>query len=202
MERYNLCIDIDGTVTEPYYWLAKANEYFDTNLKPQDVTDYEIHKILGVTREAYLRFYELYGKQLHRDAKVRFGAKEMVNRLYRAHNIHFVSAREQKMEEITVQWLNRNGFLLDTLTLLGTTNKAPKAQELASDYFIEDCYENAVILAEAGFKVLLIDCTYNQKPLPELVDRIQNWSQIVDIIENGTKARVKKFTLASMRASI
>jgi hypothetical protein len=183
MKNLNLCVDIDGTVTEPYYWLDKANEYFSTNLKPKDVTEYEIHKMLGVSREAFIHFYEIFGQQIHLDSKVRFGAKEMVNRLYRTHNVHFVTAREEKMEDVTIKWLNRNGFRADSLSLLGTGNKVPKARELSSDFFIEDCHENAVVLAEAGFNVLLIDCTYNQKPVPKQVIRIKNWWQIVKIID-------------------
>lgn len=28
MNNLNICIDIDGTITEPYYWLEISNKYF------------------------------------------------------------------------------------------------------------------------------------------------------------------------------
>ena len=52
--KLNICIDIDGTITEPYYWLELANEYFGKNIKPYEVTKYEIHEVLNMPREDYL----------------------------------------------------------------------------------------------------------------------------------------------------
>lgn len=33
MDKLNICIDIDGTVTEPYYWLNIFNKHFKKNIK-------------------------------------------------------------------------------------------------------------------------------------------------------------------------
>jgi uncharacterized HAD superfamily protein len=48
----NLCIDIDGTITEAYYWLKAANRYFDADIQPYQVKEYDIHNVLNVSREA------------------------------------------------------------------------------------------------------------------------------------------------------
>lgn len=183
MKKLNLCIDIDGTVTEPYYWLERANRYFDRQLKPEDITAYEIHRMLDVEEDDYNEFYELYGKLLHRESKARFGASEIIQDLYRRHNIHFVTARDEKMRETSIEWLDRHQMPMDTIWHLGSHYKAAKAGELNSDLFIEDCYSNAIQLAKAGFDVLLIDCTYNKGPLPENVTRVKNWYEIAKIAE-------------------
>ena len=181
MRQLNLCIDIDGTVTEPYYWLKRANRYFGKQLKPEDVTAYEIHKLLDVGEDDYNEFYQLYGKLLHRESEAMFGASEAIQRLYRQHNIHFVTARDEEMREVSVEWLSRHNIPMDSISLLGSPYKAEKARELNSDLFIEDCYSNALQLARSGFEVLLIDCTYNKGPLPENVTRVNNWSEILKI---------------------
>lgn len=188
MKKLNLCIDIDGTVTEPYYWLERANCYFDRQLEPQDITAYEIHRMLDVEEDDYNEFYELYGKLLHKESKARFGASETIQRLYRQHNIHFVTAREEKMRETSIEWLERHQFPMDSISLLGSHYKAARARELNSDLFIEDCYSNAVQLAKAGFEVLLIDCTYNKGPLPENVTRVKNWFEIEKLAEIKAKS--------------
>lgn len=143
MKRFNLCIDIDGTVTEPFFWLKKANEYFKTEVQPQNVTEYEIHEMLNIPEKDYVDFYNQYGVELHRDAKLRLGANE-----------------------------------------------------LESDFFIEDSHFNAVQLSEAGFKVLLIDCYYNRMPTPPNVTRVGNWLEIVKTINEYNKSMMNEFKMA------
>jgi len=189
LRKLNLCIDIDGTVTEPYYWLERANRYFDRQLKPEDITAYEIHKMLDIEEDDYNEFYDLYGKLLHKESKARFGAGETIQKLYQQHNIHFVTAREEKMRETSIEWLIRHQMPMDTISLLGSHYKVEKARELNSDLFIEDCYSNALMLAQAGFEVLLVDCTYNKGPLPQNVIRVKNWLEISKIAE--IKAQMK-----------
>ncbi len=178
MKKLNLCIDIDGTVTEPYYWLDRANRYFDRQLKPEDITAYEIHKMLDIEEDDYHEFYDLYGKLLHRESKARFGASEAIQGLYHRHRIHFVTAREERMRETSIEWLARHQMPMDSISLLGSHYKVEKARELSSDLFIEDCHGNALQLAQAGFEVLLIDCSYNKGPLPQNVTRVKTWSEI------------------------
>lgn len=181
MRKLNICIDIDGTVTEPYYWLERANRYFERHVRPEDVTTYEIHKVLDVEEDDYTEFYELYGKLLHKESKARFGAGEAVRRLYRDHSIHFVTARDESMRDTSIEWLDRHQMPMDSIYLLGTPNKVSTAAELKSDLFIEDSYANAVQLAQAGFDVVLIDCSYNKGPLPEQVIRVKSWSEIMKL---------------------
>lgn len=190
MRKLNLCIDIDGTVTEPYYWLERANRYFDRQLKPEDINAYEIHRMLDVDEGDYNEFYDLYGKLLHRESKARLGAIEAIQSLYQQHMIHFVTAREEKMRDTSIEWLVRHQMPMDSISLLGSHYKVERAKELESDLFIEDCYSNALQLAQAGFDVLLIDCTYNRGPLPQNVTRVKNWSEIVKIADR--KARLIK----------
>lgn len=187
MKKLNLCIDIDGTVTEPYYWLERANRYFDRQLKPEDIIAYEIHRMLDVEEDDYSEFYEIYGKLLHKESKPRFGASEIIQNLYRCHNIHFVTAREEKMKETSIEWLSRHQMPMDSIAHLGSHYKVEKARELKSDLFIEDCYSNAIQLSKAGFDVLLIDCSYNRGPLPQNVTRVKSWFEIAGIIDAKTK---------------
>lgn len=183
MKRLNLCIDIDGTVTEPYYWLERANCYFGRQLMPEDITAYEIHRMLDIAEDDYKEFYELYGKLLHKESRTRLGASEAIQKLYLYHKVHFVTAREEKMRDTSIEWLARHQMPMDSISLLGSHYKVDKARELQSDLFIEDCYSNALQLAQAGFEVLLIDCTYNRGPLPQNATRVKNWTEILQIVD-------------------
>lgn len=196
MEKLNLCIDIDGTVTEPFYWLNRANRYFGKQVAPEDISVYEIHRALGISEDDYNEFYNLYDKLLHREAEARFGASEVLKKLYQEHKIHFVTAREEEMRTVSLEWLADHQMPLDTISLLGSHYKVDKARELQSDLFIEDNYSNALQLAKAGFDVLLIDCSYNKGNLPHNVTRVKNWFQIKTIVELRAQRNVLDFKIA------
>lgn len=184
MKELNLCIDIDGTVTEAYDWIPIVNRYFNTTITPNDVTVYDIYKILGVDKADYDLFYDLYGEALHLECRIRKGAKNVIDSLYQKHNIHFVSAREKRMKYVTHIWFDHYKIPMDSLTLLGSHNKVSTAKALNCDIFIEDRYENAIQLAQSGFEVLLVDCNYNKGPLLHNITRVSDWFEIRNIIEN------------------
>lgn len=192
MNILNICVDIDGTITEPYYWIEKANMHFNTNLEPKDVKQYDIHKILGVPRKAYLDFYDKYGEQLHLNAKIREGAADILHKLNESNNIYYITAREKRMHQVTNKWFEYNDLPDEELFLLGSHYKVEKAKEVNCDVFIEDRYENAIQLALSGFYVLLIDCEYNRQPLIDGITRVFDWDDIYKEITNYSYEKGKK----------
>lgn len=184
MKKLNICIDIDGTITDAYYWLDLCNEYFNTNIAEEQVTEYSIHKVLGVRDKEYDEFYEKHKVKMHSEQKLRENVKPVIRRLSLLHNIYFVTARDESLTMLTHAYLRKNEIPYDDLFVLGSSYKVDKAKELSSSVFIEDNYDNAVQLSNAGFKVLLMDTNYNRKPLNENITRIYNWIEAYKII-NG-----------------
>ena len=172
-------IDIDATVTEAYYWIPWANAYFGRQLKPEDVTVYDIHQVLGIPEEEYLDFYERYGETLHRECLIRPGAGEVLNRLFQHHQLHYITARHPQMKDVTEEWFRLHNVPGHGLHLLGSHHKVEKAHELGCRLFIEDRYENAQDIAKSGIDVLLMDCYYNRYlPLHERVQRVFSWQDV------------------------
>jgi uncharacterized protein len=188
----NICIDLDGTVTEPYYWLRWANDYFQRDILPKDVTIYQIHTLLEIEEAEYLRFYDLYGEWMHLASGMREGADAVIRDLHKNHRIHFVTARAEKMRDVSLAWLRSYQIPLHSIHYLGGPDKVNKARDLACDLFIEDSYANAVQLAAAGFLVVLINCSYNQGPLPGRVIRVQGWMQIDSIVAHLVGTRLTR----------
>jgi uncharacterized HAD superfamily protein len=183
LKSLNLCIDIDGTITDPYYWLDSANRYFNKNVKPEEVTIYNVDRIMGVSRDEYLEFYETNKFEIHDAEPIREEAVGIIKELFNKNNIYFVTARDKDLEILTYHYLYRYGIPYDDVFVLGTPYKVDKARELKSDIFIEDSYENAVQLSKYGFKVLLIDTNYNRKPLNENITRVFSWNEIREMVE-------------------
>jgi hypothetical protein len=182
LKNLSICIDIDGTITDPYYWLEGANEYFKKSVEPFEITEYSIDKSLGISEGAYSKFYAENKFKIHTEEAVREDAVQVVKKLFEENSIYFVTARSKELEMLTYSYLNTHGVPYDDVFVLGTTHKVEKAQELQCDVFIEDSYENAQELSKAGFKVLLVDTTYNRQPACDNMTRVFSWSEIYSII--------------------
>jgi len=184
MNALNICIDIDGTLTEPYYWLPMTNSYFNKSVTEEQITDYAIHEVMGIEKDEYEIFYQKSKFKMHRDQKLRSDVKSILNTLSAHHNLYFVTARELDLEILTHLYLRKKGLHYDGLFVLGSSYKVDKARELNCNLFIEDHYDNALQLSNEGFKVLLLDTNYNQKPLNKNIIRVYNWKEIFTIISS------------------
>ncbi|MFL0249153.1 5' nucleotidase, NT5C type [Clostridium neuense] len=184
MKNLNICIDIDGTLTNPYYWLDKTAEHFNKIVRHEDFTQYEYSKVIGISQSDYDEFYEKYKFKYHSKDVLRFKARDVINKFYLSNNVFFVTAREKSLEMLTFSYLNRKNIKFDRLFVLGTHHKVKKAKELKCDVFIEDNPYNAEELSNAGFKVFLIDTTYNRKISHHNIIRVYDWIDIEDAVNN------------------
>ena len=189
MKILNICIDIDGTITDPYYWLSYANNYFNSNISESQITSYDISKVLNVDRNDYLEFYEKYKFEIHTKQALRDDVKDALEMLHKFNNLYFVTARDKSLELLTYLYLLDHEIPFDEVFLLGSHNKVPKARDLNCDLFIEDCYDNAMLLSNNGFKVILMDTNYNRFPLNSNIIRASNWDEVLQIIIEISKEK-------------
>lgn len=175
--RFNICIDIDGTITDPYYWLKYINKYFNKNITQEEFVKFDVCRILNISEDDFNIFYDLMGEKIHGDCIAREHAKEIIEKLNKDNNIYFVTARPEKYREVSEKWLRDNGFKGD-LFMVGGHDKIGQATELHCDYFVEDRYKNAVVLSKVGIKVFLMDTNYNRYPLIENITRVASWKDI------------------------
>ncbi len=182
--KLNICIDIDGTITDAYYWIHLANKYFNKNIKEEDVTSYEMSEVFGVSEEEYRKFYNQYIEEIHKAASLRENVKDVLALLSAHHDLYFVTARDKRLEKLTINFMKENKIPYDELYMLGSHYKVDKARELDCDIFIEDNYNNAIQLSVAGFPVILMDTNYNKLPINEKIKRVTNWKEIYKIISS------------------
>lgn len=178
MKRLSICVDIDGTITDPFYWVDDVNQHFNKSIKPEEITTYNIPKAHNISDEAFLEYYMEYGAKMHLSAKIREGAAYYLQELHNVHNIYYVTARMSHMNDVTEVWFNKYSVPFKEIYYLGSHDKLNKAQELNCDIFIEDRLENALQLSEAGIEVYLVDCPYNQFELNDKIIRVNTWEDI------------------------
>jgi uncharacterized HAD superfamily protein len=182
MKNLNICIDIDGTITDAYFWLEEANKYFNKSVTVDQVTEYLIHKVMNIDILEYENFYEKNKFNIHSNQELREDVKTALKKLSILHNIYFVTARDKSLTMLTHSYLKKNELYYDELFVLGSHYKVGKAKELNCNIFIEDSYDNAMQLSKAGFKVLLMDTNYNRLKLNENIIRVYNWKEIYEKI--------------------
>lgn len=185
----NICIDIDGTLTEPYYWLPYANGFFKKQITEEEVTVYSIAEVMQVSDEEYATFYMKNRYNMHGSPRLRQDARYYVTRIYEEHQVHFITAREQALEMITLAYLSQKEIPYDSLYVTGSTNKIAQADALSCDLFVEDSLYNATLLARAGYIVLLMDTTYNRSDvLHPLISRVYNWQDVYTNVQKLSRA--------------
>jgi len=171
-------IDIDGTITTPFYWLAFFNEKLGTSLTEKDIRHYDHHLDFGLSLAEFQSLRKTYLKEIHQLALPRPGAKEFVNRLFFENDQSFIiTAREKSLAPLTQFWLKKEDFLYNNLYTLGSTRKTTLARSLDIEVFFEDRLETALEMAEAGIPTILFDTPYNQAPPAAGIHRVTTWPQ-------------------------
>ena len=86
------------------------------------------------------------------------------------------------MRNLTQDWLNKHGFVYNSLLLVGSHDKRAVCKENDISLVIEDSMENAKLISTEGIPVLLMDAPYNRGLLPPLIDRKKSWPEICETI--------------------
>lgn len=186
MRRLNICVDIDGTMTDPYYFMPYFNEYFGQNLTSEDCTMIELQSLYRVSRDQIREFYLLEGEKMHRNATILPDVREVFEELRKEHAIYIVTARMKDMEHVTSQWLLEHDIQGVELHSLGSHYKVDRAKELSCDVFVEDNPDISMELAQADIQVLLMDTNYNRQVSHKNIVRVQNWWDVKEYVR--TKA--------------
>ncbi len=172
-------IDIDGTVTCPSSIVPPMNEAFGRDLQLADCYEYNLANVYGISDEEFARWLDEYGERLYSSAPVHELADQFLRQWHGQHRLVYISARDPKHMDVTVEWFNRTHIPFHYIDLIGSHDKLKAATKWQVDLFLEDRLENALQLSDAlQIPVFLFDTPYNQGALPPLIHRISSWREI------------------------
>lgn len=176
-------IDIDGTVTDPGSLVPLMNEAFGKNLAYADCKEYNLARVYDISDEQFEEWLDKYGYRLYDEAPIHGNADQVLQAWQPKHRLVYISAREDKHMDVTLNWFSRYRIPFHQIELIGSHDKCSAAKKWQVDLFLEDRLENAVQLSEElQIPVLLFDTPYNQGKLPPLIRRIFSWDEAPAIV--------------------
>jgi len=186
-------IDIDGTITTPFYWLEFFNRKLDKEKKPSEINTYDHHLAFNMSLKSFNEFRKKYLYEIHDLAIPRYEASEYINRLFFMYQaIHIVTARENCLRPLTETWLNKYKINYNSLHHLGGTEKLPTALKLRLDVFLEDRLETAMTMIKWQIPTILFNTPYNQGFDHALIYRVNTWQEAFEVISMLEKKKSQK----------
>ncbi len=178
-------VDIDGVIADSQpVIIEKLNQLFEKNYSLKDFMDFNPQKMFGIDRKQLDEVIMQKELEIIEEAVPLPGSVEILSNIFNTCQIQIVSARTTAYIGQTRDWLDKYKIPYHGLQLLGQHDKRSCCQDLCVDLFIEDSKKNADQISSCGIPVLLMDATYNQGLLPQMVTRVYNWNEIRDYISN------------------
>lgn len=181
-------IDIDGVLTDisKFYLDYGAKFAFESNMETIANPDgYEIEEILNLEEGSHKAFWEEYDNYYTKKIYTREFASEIIHELKsEGHEIHLITARNEKEEEWTKNWLKENNIYYDKLTF--TDKKVEYCKNNNIDLMIEDNTNNILEISKL-IPVICFDNRYNKDCNGENITRCYSWYDIYSKILKRNK---------------
>lgn len=190
-----IAIDLDEVLSNTMGPLCEFhNKKYKTNLKPKDFFSYEWEKVWGGTSKdtvkKWIEFISENGEKL----PVKKNALISVKELSKENELYVISARQNEIKKLTINWIEKN-FPNYFKKILLANNYAIKGKELSKkelcekekiDILIEDQLKHSIGAVSKKRKVILFNYPWNKHTnLPKNIFRVNNWSEVTKLIKNN-----------------
>lgn len=181
-----ICIDIDGTMIDPYFFVPYLNRLNGVDIKNDDYKSINWIDIYGDKFQSLYRDFDTIFSYVYKEAKILPDVYKTIKYFEKSgHNVYYVTARSKKIDQITKEWIAKNGLDPEKVISMGSKDKVNIAKKLGCDVFIEDDPGNVKKLLDAGFNVIILDTNYNKSIVGKNLIRLDSWKYMresVDII--------------------
>jgi uncharacterized HAD superfamily protein len=190
MRRMRIGVDLDDVLADFVPALAVYhNEVYGTALTKESFWAYRFWDVLGITQEeAVKRVYDFLRSSQAKEIQSLQGSREAVEMLGREHELFVITARDESIAEMTMEWLTKHFVDLFSGVYFAnhfSTTSVPKSKgdicnELGIDVVVDDSSENALDCVTADRRVLLFSAPWNANAqLAENIERVFAWEDIL-----------------------
>ena len=189
----NIGIDIDDTIAKSLEATDFYAKEFTENIlgrkflmKKVDVyTPMWFLDVYGWTLQEDQEFFKLYQYKILQNSKPKQYAKEVIKKLSNKNKIIIITARENELKDITINWFVKYKIKYDQI-IFEQKDKVKSVIDNKIDLFIEDNEMICKAITEIGIKTLMMDSRINRNIEIEGVKRVYNWKEIENVIMNIT----------------
>ena len=168
--------DIDEVLAGNFIelFLRYYNERFKANHKKEDILDYDLSKVFGISRkEVTAIFHGFYSSSLFKEIMPAKGSIELIQKLNgEGHELYVVTGRQIFIKEDTIRFLEhynecfksieftKNDALVDDEKR--KLRKVDVCKKLSLSLLVDDQQEHAKDCAREGIEVFLFDKPWNK----------------------------------------
>lgn len=166
------------------------DQHYGTNVSQHPITSFNMLETYGVTPDQLSERTRQFVHHFHDEIPIHEGVQEYIPRLAEEYRLHIVTSRCESLRGVTSEWLESYD-LIQHFSALHFTNgfnslypdrkrsKAEVCQTIGAFGLVEDAIENAIIVADAGIHVLLLERDWNRNaPAHDLIRPCRNWSDV------------------------
>ena len=195
-------IDIDNTITHTTEMILHYAQIFGKEQGLNTIPDmryYYLEDILGWDRKTADEFLNTHLGRIYNEMQPKEQAVEVINDLKQEHELILITSRNlqfPEVEEVTVNWMERNGVFYDRLILNTTSNmhffnKLDVCRENQVDVMIEDHYE-LVTQISPFLPVIMFDYPYNSHLLSDNIIRVKHWNEVKQWVDQYQPNRISR----------
>lgn len=169
-------IDCDGVLRNIVPSMCMLyNDYYNENLTPDDVTDFDVNKIFTKCPNPYDFFFIEHVDFIYLNSPMFEKAKEAMDLLHKkGYHIIIVSTQPTfEKQYYTLQWLKEHDIYYDSICFT-------KEKQLIDGHIVVDDYDMNLLKCNEGEKIL-IDAPYNKNE--NRFKRYNNLFEYVDFLK-------------------
>jgi len=170
-------IDLDNTILDATSaHLHYFNKVSGLSFTPYDVNDFYLYRLYGWEKVEFDVIYTKYGHDIHWNSSPLPMAVEIIQQLFKQHQISIITARPLLFRDVTTEWLKRHKINYHNITLVD--NKLQECIHSNVDVLIDDNPHYAEEFALVNKPVILYEQPYNLSVTNDLIYRASNWIEV------------------------
>ncbi len=186
-------IDIDDVLVEfAKGYLNKYEEKYEKKVNFEDIFSFDLWKPLGISKQEAIDLADSYYDSLEFDnIGVLEGAKSALREISKNYEIFLITSRPIKLKEKTNNFINQHFSGIPLRIIFsndffsqGMKSKAQICEEEGIKLIIEDNKNYSALCAKKGIKVFLFDKPWNKNFKRKNIERVYNWSEILERLKN------------------
>lgn len=176
-------LDLDNTVLDATSaCLHYYNKVSGLTITHEDVNDFYLYRLYGWDKAKRDDVYYSYGHDIHLSSVPFPMAVEILQELFKEHQITIVTARPQHFQDVTMAWLEKYKIQYHQISMV--ENKLQECIRIGVDVLIDDAPHYAEEFAAAQKPVILYEQPYNRSIANEYVYRAANWMEVKKHIDH------------------